>query len=123
MARQKLLECAFLIPLRRDRNRSDGRPHDRQAWHWLDEHLYEFGGATRAGESYSGWYLDPDTGERVTDASTKYFVAVPRPGVVKLRALLRSACRVFRQKCIYLSVAGVVEFVKGSWHDDDEDLP
>jgi hypothetical protein len=33
--------------------------------------------------------------------------------VRKLRSLLRKACGVFQQKCIYLSVAGYVEFVEG----------
>lgn len=78
MARKRLLECSFLIPVRRDPYLSDGQPHDRDAWHWLDEKPYEFGGGTRANESYTGWYLDPDSGDRVTDISTKYVVAVPR---------------------------------------------
>ena len=66
-----------MIPLHRDKNLSDGRRHKRAAWRWLDSELYEFGGATRAKESYQGWYIDPDTGNRVTDESKKYFVAVP----------------------------------------------
>ena len=73
--------------------------------------LLVFGGATLAMEFYAGWYLDPDTGLRLDDVSKKYFVALPREEVGRLRSLLRHACVVFRQKCIYLSVAGDVEFV------------
>jgi hypothetical protein len=64
-----------------------------------------------------GWYEDPDTGERVTDLSHKYTVALPRADVGRLRALLREACVVFAQKSIYLSVAGYGEFVKGPPHE------
>ncbi len=55
----------------------------------------------------------PDTGKRVTDRSRNYRVALTREDLGDLRALLREACAVFAQKCIYLSVAGHVEFVKG----------
>src|SRR5262245_8972478 len=111
MARKRLLECSFLIPVRRDKNLSDGRSHPRKAWDWLEGELLVFGGATLAMELYAGWYPDPDTGLRVDDVSKKYFVALPREEVGRLRSLLRQACVVFRQKCIYLSVAGDVEFV------------
>ncbi len=60
---------------------------------------------------YEGGYSDPDTGERVTDASRKYILAVKKSDVKKLRAVLREACRVFEQKCIYFNVGGTVEFV------------
>jgi hypothetical protein len=80
--------------------------------------LYDdFGGDTRSLERQEGWYQDPDTGERVTDLSHKYTVALPREDVGRLRAVLREACTVFAQKCIYLSVAGYVEFVEGPHHE------
>lgn len=113
MASQALLECSFLIPVRRDRNLSDGKPHQPHTWNWLDEALLDFEGATRAPSLYPGWYLDPDSGERVQDRSRKYFVAVARPRLNELRHLLAQACGKFAQKCIYLSVAGRVEFVEG----------
>jgi hypothetical protein len=113
MARTTLLECAFLIPVRRDRNLSDGKPHDRSAWHWLDDSLVPFEGRTRDTALTEGWYPDPDTGERVWDRSRRYVVALPRKRVGELRAVLRQACRVFRQKSVYLSIAGHVEFVEG----------
>jgi hypothetical protein len=117
VARKRLLECAFLIPLRRDRNLSDGRRHNRQAWDWLDDHLEQFGGGTRDTAQQEGWYLDRDTGARVTDRSWQYTVAVSSKEVPRLRALLREACGVFHQKCIYLSIAGHVEFVEGPRHE------
>jgi hypothetical protein len=113
MARQVLLECSFLIPVRRDRNLSDGARHLSHCRFWLEHALFVFGGATRAPDLYTGWYLDPDTGEQIRDRSRKYFVAVQRAQVGELRDLLRQACATFQQKCIYLSVAGRVEFVEG----------
>jgi hypothetical protein len=115
--RKRLVECAFLIPIRRDRNLSDGRPHRRRCWRWLEEQLCQFGGATRDDALQKGWYLD--TGDPVRDDSRRYIVALARVDLGKLRVLLREACTVFRQKCIYLSVAGYVEFVEGSSHEAD----
>jgi hypothetical protein len=114
----RLLECSFLIPIRRDRNLSDGKRHRKETWDWLEGRLYVLGGATQATQLYSGWYVDSDTGKRVDDDSRKYFVALSRADVDRLRAVLREARRVFQQKCIYLSVAGHVEFVEGV--SDDE---
>jgi hypothetical protein len=117
--RKSLLECSFLIPIRRDRHLSDGGLHHKRAWKWLDIQLYQFGGATRANDLYEGWYVDPDTKEPASDLSKKYFVALARRDLSRLRALLREACSVFQQKCIYLSVAGAVEFV-GGWGYETE---
>jgi hypothetical protein len=119
LAGKTLLECSFLIPIRRDKQLSDGKSHKPRAWKWLEVRLEEFGGATRATALYSGWYRDPETGARVSDLSRQYVVAVPRPRLDKLRTLLREACEVFRQKCIYLSIAGKVEFVEGSVREDE----
>jgi hypothetical protein len=79
--------------------------------------LFEFGGGTRSPAPHEGWYEDPDTGERVTDLSHKCTVALPRAELGRLRVLLREACVEFAQKCIYLSVAGHVEFVEGPKHE------
>jgi hypothetical protein len=118
VAGNPLLECSFLIPERRDRIISDGKPHPRRVWAWLEEELAAFGGATRAPGPYEGFYFDPQTKEKVWDSSRKYIVAVSRAQVAQVRELLRQACRSFQQKCIYLSVAGRVEFVEG-----DTDAP
>jgi hypothetical protein len=117
MARKKLLECAFLIPIRRDPNMSDGRLHRRSAWAWLEESLAEFGGATRDTALHKGWYVDPDTQARVDDESRRYMVAVPQNNLARLRSLLAEVCVVFQQKCVYLSVAGHVEFVEEKDHE------
>jgi hypothetical protein len=110
VAAERLYECSFRIPVRRDRILSDGKPHRKKVWAWLENGLVAFGGATRAPELYEGWYFDPDTGQQVRDQSRKYFVALRRGQVDEL---LRQACGEFQQKCIYLSVAGRVEFVGG----------
>jgi len=117
VATTTLLECSFLIPVRRDKTLSDGKLHRRPAWKWLDDQLMKFDGATRALELYEGWYPDPDTGKRVKDRSRKFWVALPVGGIAPLRSMLKEACRVFHQKCIYLSVAGHVEFVKGPYDE------
>jgi hypothetical protein len=113
-----LVECAFYILIHRDKHLSDGEVHEPQAWEWLDDALYEFGGATRSLALNEGFCRDPDTGQRVYDRSRRYEVALPRRQVAKLRALLRDACGLFAQKCIYLSVGGSVEFVEGRRHEN-----
>jgi hypothetical protein len=117
VARLRLVECGFYIPLRRDRHLSDGQAHLPDAWEWLDDALYEFGGGTRSTAIYVGFYQDPDTKQIVHDRSRRYEIALPRRQVRVLRALLREACHVFQQKCIYLSVAGSVEFIEGHPHE------
>jgi putative restriction endonuclease len=56
--------------------------------------------------------MDGLTGEKVSDRSYRYAVALPRSGLKQLRTLLSEACGVFAQKSIYLSVAGKVEFIE-----------
>jgi hypothetical protein len=119
VAQKPLVECGFLIPIHRDTNLSDGQLHGAEAWEWLEDQLNEFGGASRSTELYRGWYVDPDTKERIEDLSHRYEVAVPRRQVRRLRALLRRACLIFQQNQIYLSVAGMVEFVEGAGHGTD----
>lgn len=112
MRHEPLLECSFLIPCRRDSLLSDGDLHSKATWIWLQQQLFlQFDGATRVAGRHHGFYRDPDTGQRVDDASRRYLVAVPRNRVHELRRVLEEACLVFQQKCIYLSVAGIVEFV------------
>ena len=109
----KLLECSFFVPLRRDSNLSDGSLHPAEAWEWLDNELFvRYRGGTMAPGEYRGFYQDPDTQERVDDASYRFLVAVPEDEIDDLRGLLAAACILFAQKCIYLSIAGNVEFVE-----------
>jgi hypothetical protein len=119
VAGKPLLECSFWVPVRRDKQLSDGKIRGQKAWDWLEGALFQFGGATRSGALDRGWYLDPDTRKPVSDVSQKYTVALPRKELSRLRSLLREACAVFYQKCIYLSVAGHVEFVEGQRHETD----
>lgn len=84
-----------------------------RTWIWLEKVLFaDFAGGTVAPGNYQGFYEDPDTGEVVRDRSRKFIVAIPRDALGDLRNLLREACERFAQKCIYLSVAGQVEFVR-----------
>lgn len=109
----ELVECSFFIPIKRDADLSDGASHPPEAWEWLDNELYNrFHGRTMAPGEYHGFYADPDTGQRVADSSYRYIVAVPESEVSGLRSVLAGACVIFAQKCIYLSVAGKVEFVE-----------
>ena len=117
MGRETLLECSFLIPLRRDKNLSDGRRHKPAAWTWLRKQLRQFRGGALSKEAVVGWYPDPDTDEDVWDDSWRYTLAMPRQQVRHLRTVLREACNVFEQKCIYLCVAAHVEFVWRRGHE------
>ena len=109
---ETLLECSFLIPERRDAILSDGELHAPETWEWLREELNSrFGGSTVAPGLQSGSYVDPDTKERVSDLSIKYTVAVAEAGLDELRGVLVAASVFFEQKCIYLSIAGRVEFI------------
>ncbi len=120
MVRSSMVECSFLMPIHRDANLSDGRQHSYEAWEWLDDMLFEvFGGRTLAPGVHEGFYQDPDTGEKVSDRSYKYTVALPRSGLKQLRTLLSEACRVFAQKSIYLSVAGQVEFIEARERENE----
>ena len=115
MSKNSLVECAFLIPIRRDTNLSDGAFHSRRAFVWLDNELFErFEGGTISPGLYDGFYKDPDTGQRIADKSYRYLVAMQSDKVDELRDLLTQACTVFQQKCIYLSLGGEVEFVRGA---------
>jgi hypothetical protein len=123
MVQDPLVECSFLIPVMRDANLSDGQLHDAEYWDWLvNELCLRFRGATRSPELYDGFYEDPDTRQLVTDRSRKFTVAVSELTVNDLRSLLSAACLVFQQKCIYLSVAGRVEFVKAPDHGQEQQL-
>ena len=110
-----VVQCEFLIPICRDAELSDGQVHHPEDWEWLREELFlRFDGATVALGFYSEFYRDPDTHQRVDDESRKYFVAVPEKKLGQLRTLLSEACVPFQQKCIYLSIAGRVEFVEAT---------
>ncbi len=113
-----------MIPTHRDANLSDGELHSTEAWQWLDDELYaRFDGRTIAPGLYEGFYRDPDTKGRVPDQSRRYIVAVRQSGVGDLRAVLALACGVFQQKCIYLSIAGQVEFIEAKPDESNPGAP
>ncbi|HEX4130046.1 MAG TPA: hypothetical protein VHZ24_08380 [Pirellulales bacterium] len=112
MSPSDYLECSFFIPLVRDAELADGEPHPRRVWKWLDNELYvRFRGGTTAPGEYRGFYQDPDTGKQTSDRSRRFIVAIPEDRLDELRKLLLACCVFFAQKCIYLSVAGKVEFI------------
>lgn len=110
---ESFVECSFLVPIRRDAHLSDGGEHDRETWEWLTTELFDrFHGATVAPGKYQGFYEDPNTQRQVADESCRYIVALEESRLAELRQLLSIACVFFQQKCIYLSVAGRVEFIE-----------
>ena len=113
MTELSLVECSFFIPIHRDSQLSDGSLHNQDVWQKLNDELFaRFDGGTAAPDLYRGFYRDPDTGQRVDDESRRFVVAVPESALDEVRRLLAEACDWFQQKCIYLSVAGQVEFVR-----------
>ena len=118
MIQDSLVECSFFVPITRDAVLSDGQPHSVEDSHWLNNEIYARfrGGPTIAPGLYQGFYEDPDTKARIGDRSRRYIVAVNQSQLDELRGLLREACERFAQKCIYLSVAGRVEFIEASSH-------
>ena len=108
----QIVECSFFVPLRRDANLSDGAVHPKEAWTLLDMEMFDrFGGGTTAPGKNRGFYTDPDTKQRVGDESRRFIVAVPEAELDRLRLFLSGVCVMFGQKCIYLSIAGRVEFI------------
>jgi len=123
MPTEPLVECSFFIPICRDKNLADGALHEVAAWEWLDNQLdAQFGASTIDTGLYQGFYRDPDTQERVSDQSYRFILAMPREAVDQLRAVLAAACVIFAQKCIYLSVAGYVEFIGPDDHETNGNL-
>ena len=88
MAKRRLVECGFYIPILQDKHLSDGQPHLAEAWAAAGRQPLR----VRRRDTVGGG---------------------PPRQVAKLRPLLREACVVLAQQCIYLSVAGYVEFVEG----------
>lgn len=111
MPSQPRSECRFLIPLRRDSETSGGEMHTTEAWQWLKEELVErFGGWTVI-PGVQGEWKSASSGKTVADESLQFTVAVADESLDEMRTFLRKACVVFAQQCIYLSIAGHVEFL------------
>lgn len=113
MDRRAIVEAAFLIPIREDKSFGSGRLHRQYKWKQLQRDLYElFDGWSLDPGLIEGVYQDPDTGEPVRDLSRRYIVALPRKDLPLLRQYLKEIGAFFKQKAIYLSVAGKVEFIE-----------
>ena len=117
-----MLECSFLIPMTRDLEIADGLLHPRSTWKWLERELCAiFGAMTIAPGEYKGVWPSFVSKRRVSDRSKKYVVAIPRKRMPELRSILQDACLVFKQQCLYLSVAGHVEFIKAPVREKGSD--
>ena len=110
---QQLVEVVILIPLTEDQEVGDGTPHPAGRWSGFFDHCYRlFGALTIDRAPVNGMWRDPATGRPITDASRRITLAIPEAGLPRLRRLLQATAVVFRQKAIYLSVAGRVEFIE-----------
>ncbi len=114
----RLVDCYFLVPIRRN---SDRKLHSRLLWRDLRQALRaSFGGSSgprkifafREVELMPGEWVQGQTGKVIQDESRKYHVAVPEEHVTTLRGILRKVANSFDQECIFLSVAGIVEYVE-----------
>jgi hypothetical protein len=112
MSAKALVECAFLLPIRRDAQMSDGKFHDPEVWDWLYKELTNrFSFLVRAPGLYERVWKRPETGELLREKSNKIYVAAKLDDLAILREFLAEACKRFHQKTLYLSVAGNVEFL------------
>ncbi len=106
-------EIEFFVPIREDKYIGNGKLHPYTRWEWLEKELYiAFEGWTKSPMNYNGVYKDEDTNEMVPDESRKYTVAIKEGEIVEVKKLLKKVAMEFRQKSIYLSIAGKVIFIK-----------
>lgn len=113
MSLRAIPECRFLIPIRQDVEVGDGKPHAPRRWRKLERKLRKaFTAFTKAPGLWAGEWTSPKTGKVIRDLSVEYLVAVPKARLHELRSILRQACVEFAQQSIYLSIAGMVEFVE-----------
>ena len=118
MEQEQIVEAAFLIPIREDRQVGNGLLHPDSKWQKFTRELYQmFEGWSREPGLVEGVYKDPETGQPVSDKSRRYVVAIPQREVDRLRHYLQKIGSVFKQKVIYLSIAGKVEFVEVFYED------
>ena len=113
---ERRVQCEFFIPIVRN---GDKKPHQSVAWNLLVNEIRRVFPAGHSGPEtfYRGDALVPGEYEEspgsppVSDTSRRYLLAIPEGKVNDLRLLLKMAAHTFDQQAIYLSVAGVVEFV------------
>jgi hypothetical protein len=112
MSPDTLVECAFLLPIRRDAQISDGKFHDSDVWDWLYKELTSrFSVLVRAPGLYESVWKNPETGKVVREKSNKIYVAAKLDDLSMFREFLVEVCKKLHLKTLYLSVAGYVEYV------------
>lgn len=110
------MEVSFLVPEVRS---SDRQLHQPIAWRLLqDEIRRKFPEGHSGPENFyravdvvPGEYSAAPGDPPISDRSRRYILALPEARIEEVRGLLRKAALTFDQKAIYLSVAGVVEFI------------
>ncbi len=114
--KKKRIQTSFLVPITEDESVGNGDLHPYTRWEQLQRDLFiniNFEGYTLAPGFYKGAYPDPDTREKITDLSRKYYVAIEEKDLAKLRKFLREVVGpLFKQKCIYFEARGEVEFIE-----------
>jgi len=115
--KRKLVECHFIIPIRKD---TDRKLHQPISWKLLSNELRNTFPKGHSGpeilykdvETVKGEYEEDFTKRIVSDQSRRYTIAIPIKETEKLRKLLSKAANTFDQKAIYLSITGRVEFIE-----------
>lgn len=117
-----LLQCEFFVPIVRNSDKKAHQPLARNLLLNEIRRLFPTGHSGpemfyRGDSLVSGEYEEKPGSPPIADMSHRYILALPESKVDDLRRLLRMAANTFDQQAMYLSVAGVVEFVVAS--DDD----
>lgn len=113
---ERLVEVSFFVPEVRN---SDRQLHQPLAWRLLQDEIrrrFPEGHAGpenfyRAVDLVPGEYSVAPGDPPISDRSRRYILALPETRIDEVRELLRKAAVTFDQEAMYLSVAGVVEFV------------
>jgi hypothetical protein len=114
---EPLVEYSFFIPVCRDKEISDGAPHQLEIWDRFANGLFEhLGGWTQAPGLYASMWKSPQ-GTPIPDQSYRFIIALRTEQLDLLRQLLVNACHLFHQQAIYLSIGGQVEFITRSSDD------
>lgn len=108
------VETLFLVPIREDKDVGTGDIHPDYRWEILHKELYaRYKGLRRDMALQWGVYQDPDTLDPVEDWCREYRVAVRKKDLGNLKHYLRRVAKLFRQKSLYFTVLGEVEFIRG----------
>lgn len=109
------IETKFLVPLCEDAEMGSGRKHPATRWKWLqDELIVRFGGYTKSRTIKDGVWMDPDTGENISDESREYYLDIAVDQLSCMERLLEEVGRRFRQKCIRFVSQGEVRYITSS---------